>query len=190
MRWIVLVALLGLCDAAQGQDRAFETLDVYVSGTANVYENFLHEFWSLGQGGQLVVTTPFYFGDVAVGGSYHRYTAEAASVPPFDGLFAFVGWEMPWQPNPRLRLAAGARLGNYRMAFDDPNAEFAGIRNESEFSVAAHARVQFYLTRRLALNASGNYQKTYTFFRLKLWYAAVGLSYQLDTPNWLKRVLR
>ena len=186
------LAIAGLTTSpAQAQERAepFSTVDLHVSGTANVNQNFLHEFWKRGTGVEASLATPFYLGFVEFGSGLHRYEAEG-DVPGFGAIWLYAGWGLSASVADRLRLESSARIGNYHMAFDDAATEFAGVANESELAVMLNARVSVRAVGPVSVYVSGRYLQAYTFLRLNLWYASAGLSFRLQTPEGLKDFLR
>ncbi len=186
------LALTGLITTpvkAQERTEPFSTIEFRLSGTSNVNKNFLHEFWKPGVGIETTFATPFYLGFVEFGGAVHRYGAET-DVPGFAALLLYTGWGLGHDIADRLRVESSARLGNYRMTFDDEDTEFAGVVNESELAVMLNARVAIRALGPVSIYASGSYLQAYTFLRLKLWYASVGLSLRVPTSPGLKDFLR
>lgn len=192
LQWLIVLALT-LAGAqmawAQADTMPFETLEFRFSAARNMNQNFLHTFWQQGTGGEFSVATPFYLGYAEVGGAYHRYPVEQATVPAFDALLVFAGWGLGVGVADRLRLEGGARIGNYRMTFDEITA-FPGVKNESELALLLNARLSVRPVGPVSVHVGGSYMKVYTFLRLNLWYASAGLSYRLNSPNWLKDFLR
>jgi hypothetical protein len=174
---------------AQSGSTPFETLELRFSGARNLNRNFLHAFWQQGTGGEFSIETPFYLGYAEVGGAYHRYPVNEATVPAFDAVLVYAGWGLGVGVADRLRLEGGARIGNYRMSFDEATL-FPGVKNESELALMLNARLAIRLVGPMSLRVGGSYMKVYTFLRLNLWYASAGLSYRLNSPNWLKEFLR
>jgi hypothetical protein len=191
MRWLlVLAALTGAQLAwAQAGETPFETLEFQFSGARNVNQNFLHVFWKQGTGGEFAIRTPFYLGYAEVGTAYHRYPVEQLTVPAFDAVLMYTGWGLGVGVADRLRLEGGARIGNYRMSFDEVTT-FPGVKNESELALLLNARLALRPVGPVSVHIGGSYMKVYTFLRLNLWYASAGLSYRLNSPNWLKEFLR
>ncbi len=187
---LLLPLLLLAAGAARGQGAPapFETLTVSVGQSFNVNRGELfHDFWRFRYGWEGEFSTPFYFGYIELGGVLHRYANTVGTVPDFDALQLYAGW------GPMLRLGqvqaqAGFRIGNHYMAFAEPSN--TGRRNESELLLGLLARVQVRLVGGLGLHFSGTYTYTFTFEELRLLFATVGLSYELDSPRWLKGFLR
>ena len=173
---------------AQAQTEPFETIELRVSGTANVNRNFLHNFWNQGTGVQVALATPFYLGFVEAGSALHRYEA-VGEVPGLSAVWLYAGWGLGLDLADRLRLEGSARIGNYHMSFDEASA-FASVVNESELAVMLHARAALRAAGPAYIYVSGSYLQAYTFIRMKLWYVSAGVSFRLPSPNWLKVFLR
>ena len=192
MRCLVVLAVVcagAQATQAQSKTTPFETLEVRLSGTRNLNRNFLHTFWQQGSGGAFSIETPFYLGYAEVGGAYHRYPVKEPTVPAFDAILVYAGWGLGVGVADRIRLEGGARIGNYRMSFDEVTL-FPGVKNETELALLLNARLAIRPVGPVSLHVGGSYMKVYTFLRLNLWYASAGLSYRLNSPNWLKEFLR
>jgi len=190
--WLIGLVLLlagGRAAWAQTETTPFETLEFRFSGARNVNQNFLHTFWQQGTGGEFSVATPFYLGYAEVGGAYHRYPVKQFTVPAFDAVLTFAGWGLGVGVADRLRLEGGVRIGTYRMTFDEIT-DFPGVKNESELALLLHARLAIRPVGPVSLHLGGSYMKVYTSLTMNLWYASAGLSYRLNSPNWLKDFLR
>lgn len=212
---ISLLAALSLLAAgsaapvrAQPSGGAFETMAIQVGGAANLNRTDFHRFWHPGQGGEMTLQTPFYAGMVETGLALHRYAAAAADVPAFDAVQVHLGWSFPLTLTPRLQWQTGFRLGNYLMRFGDAvqnghvGCDLGGVKgcgddvsiiggdSESEFFMGLHARLHVRLSDAWALYAGGHLLNTYTHERMRLFYAAAGLSYTLQTPGWLRTFLQ
>ena len=185
---LALAALTALPAQAQQRTEPFSTVEFRISGTSNVNRNFLHEFWKRGTGVEVSLATPFYLGFLEFGGTIHRYEAEQ-DVPGFGAMWLYAGWGLGIEVANRLRLESSARIGNYRMTFDNAETEFAGVANESELAMMVNARVAVRAAGPVSVYVSGSYLQAYTFLRLKLWYASAGLSFRLQTPEGLKSFL-
>jgi hypothetical protein len=185
---LILRGVTALPAQAQQRTEPFSTVEFRVSGTSNINRNFLHVFWKPGAGIESSLATPFYFGFLEFGGALHRYDA-ARDVPGFGAVWLYMGWGLGFDVASRLRLDGSARLGNYRMSFDEQN-EFSGVVNESELAVMLHARLAVRTVGPVFVYASGSYLQAYTFLRLKLWYASVGVSLRVPAAEGLKKFLR
>ena len=188
--WVTVAVVLVSSLPTQAQDRPepFSTLEVQGGAAQNVATTFLHEYWERGRGLTANVATPFYRGEAELGAAVHRYyNRQGVAVPGFDAALLYAGWRLRADLEP-VTLAAGVRVGNYRMTFNEQT--FAGVRNESELAVMGYGRLAVRVVGPLSIYADAGHLRVYTFLRLKLWYASVGLSYRFGTPDWLQRGLR
>ncbi|MFQ5572597.1 MAG: hypothetical protein ACE5G0_23230 [Rhodothermales bacterium] len=165
----------------------FSMVEFRASGTQNMNKNFLHDFWDQGFGGELSIATPFYLGYAEAGGAFHRYRVAQPTVPAFNALLFYAGWGLGTDLGSVARIEGGARIGNYRMSFDEDT--FTGVKNESELALMLHTRLAVRPFGPVSLHVSGSYMQVYTFVRLKLWYVSAGLSYRMRSPRWLKEML-
>ncbi len=177
---------------AHGQE-PFSRIDLAVGGAQNIQEGNLneariHDYWKPGYGAELSMSTPFYLGDVEAGVAVHRYKPLSTAVPRFDAFLVHVGWGLNWELVPGFFWYSGIRMGNSRMTFDEDT--FPGVKNESEFLLAAHSRATVHITRSTGVYASAHLTQTYTFVRFRTLYISAGLATSFQTPRWLRNFLR
>ena len=182
--WLLLfcLILLGMTAhpvQAQQPTEPFSTVDLRLAGTRNINRNFLHEFWKPGGGVEATLATPFYLGFIEIGTAVHRYEAEQ-DVPGFGALWLYAGWGLGMDVADRIRLEGSGRIGNYHMSFD----------TGSELALMVQSRLAVRPVGSVSVFVSGSYLQVYTFLRLKLWYVTAGLSYRLNTSEWLKGFLK
>ncbi len=185
---LILLGMTAHPGQAQQPTEPFSTVDLRLAGTRNINRNFLHEFWKPGGGVEATLATPFYLGFLEVGTAVHRYEAEQ-DVPGFGALWLYAGWGLGVDVADRIRLEGSGRIGNYHMSFDS-GSEFTGVINESELALMVQSRLAIRPAGSVSVFVSGSYLQAYTFLRLKLWYVTAGLSYRLNTSEWLKGFLR
>ena len=192
MRCALLLLLLILPFSARAQviPRAepFSTISIAAGGTYNVSRSVIHDFWKPGYGGELSLSTPFYFGQAEAGGAFHTYDVADPSVPRFDAILLFAGWGVAVSPIPYFSWYNGFRLGNNRMTFDDDT--FPGIRTESEFMLGLNSRLDLLLLQGVGVFGSASLSQTYTFIRFRTVYVTAGLTYRAPSPEWVKSFLR
>ncbi len=174
--------------ASQQRAKPFETLEFSGGAAMDVSRAFFHNYWKPGRGAELQAMTPFYWGQVEAGAAYHRYAADLSDVPRFDAFYAFVGWGLQASLLPGLNWEGSARIGNYRMSFDEQT--FGGVQNESEVTASLHTRLVLRFYGPWSVYASGAYMKTFTFVNLKPAYLSTGIAYTVRTPRWLSEVLQ
>lgn len=141
-------------------------------------------------GGRLEVETPAGFGVFAL--SAERATFAARHLPSrtdFDATILALGWGLPAVTTPSVRLSAGGRVGEMLMGFHDTTVD-AGVRNESELYLGVYATATLRLPHRLGLTASASYGHVHLNVPLHLASFTAGLEYRVDTPAWLRDILR
>ncbi len=185
---LILLGLTAPPGQAQQPTEPFSTVELRLAGTRNINHNFLHEFWQPGSGADATLATPFYLGFIEIGTAVHRYEAKQ-EVPGFAALWLYAGWGLGTDVTDRIRLEGSGRIGNYHMSFDS-GSEFTGVINESELALMVQSRLAVRPVGRVSVFVSGSYLQAYTFLRLKLWYVTAGLSYRVNSSEWLKGFLR
>ncbi len=177
-----------LAGPAAAQQQPYGTIDLRGGITLDTGATRLHQYWNAARGGEVYANVPFYAGRLEVGGAFHHYTALNPDVPPFDALLLVAGWNVEPRLAGPLYGILGGRVGNYRMSFDEE--AFAGVRNESEFTAAAHAGLMLRSPGGVFAYVSGAAQQTFTYIRLKPLFVSFGMGFTMRTPNWLQEVLR
>ena len=174
----------------QAQDMApFSQVGVRIHGSRNVNRALLHEYWTPGVGVEVSMATPFHVGFLEFGGAIHRYNSRVDDTPGFGALWLYGGWGMKTTVFRPLQLQSSARLGNYRMSFDGAEARFAGTSSESELVLSVGIHAAYTVNDLLSVYASVDRLSIFTFSRISLWYAAVGMSLNVQWGS-LQKFLR
>ena len=192
-RFLVTVTLmcLGLfvcMGRAQTRTEPFSTIEMGLAGAAIVNHNLPHEFWAPSGGVEVSFATPFYLGTLELGGAIYGFDSEQ-SVPEFEAVWFYAGWGSGVVVTYWLRVEGSIRIGNFHMSFDD-DSQFFSVRNESEFGLMFSTRVVLREVGPVSLFVSGSYLHVYTYLPIKLSFLTAGVSYRMNSPNWLKKVLR
>lgn len=182
-----LFVFLVIAPAAWAQP--FETVEVGLSGVGTFGEAPYTDYWSPGPGAEVRVTMPFYLGHVSAGTSVARHTSvEGVDVPDFFALYFFGAWSAEVALPGGLRLAPGVHAGLFRMQFDTDDAP--AVRNEAELAVGPELWLSVPVGRGWHVRAGGGAAHLFTFERIDLRFAQVGLSRRMRTPDWLRDLLR
>ena len=167
----------GITGIANSQD-AFSRIGLDFHATANVNQTTFHEFWRSGRGGGLTLTTPFYWGQLDIGTTVHRYHAKT-EVPGFGVVWAYAGLNNNWSLLRRVVVQPGLRLGLYRMSFDDAETSFYGVANETDLAVSAGLAVHFALWDHIAVFARIDHLRIHTEPSLSFWYLSSGMAFDV-----------
>ena len=185
-----LALLLSLAPVAAAQP--FQTLELGVSGLGTFGSAPYTDFWSPGPGLAASVETPFYLGSVAVGSAFAMHAARDDAdldVPDYLAIYSYASWGTHLRLPGGLRLRPGLRAGLYAMRFDDDSVA-ASVSSESELGAGLDLALSLPLGRGWHATASGAVLRLYTAERIELGFVAVGISRTVDTPRWLREVLR
>ena len=167
----------------------FSTTTVDVSWTSNVHGGLLHQYWKPGHGLEINVATTLGAGFLEAGIAGQRYEP-LADVWGFGALWLYSGWGAQLQGPYGVTLAGSARLGVFRMTFDNIDFDFAGVANESEMARMFRSTLSIPIAGAVSLAVSASHLRVYTFQRMSLWFASAGLSYTFSTPARIKTFLR
>ncbi|MEM7787158.1 MAG: hypothetical protein AAF594_05450, partial [Bacteroidota bacterium] len=119
--------------------------------------------------------------------------ATTADVPGGEDVPAFLlavptlGWGPQAEAGP-LRLGAGVRVGAALFRFDDPEA--GNFQNETEVAVGAWGGGALRLGARVEVWAEADLMRITLADPATLTVVSGGLALRLDTPAWLREVLR
>lgn len=182
-----LLVLLLLAPVAAAQP--FETLEVGLSGVGTFGEAPYTDYWRPEPGAEIRATTPFYLGRVTAGALVARHTSvEGVAVPDFLGLYFFGVWSTEIALPGGVRLEPGVHAGLFRMQFDTDDAP--AVRNEAELAVGPEVWLSVPVGPGWRVRAGGGTARLFTFERIDLRFAQVGVSRTLRTPGWLRGFLR
>ncbi len=179
-RCFIAAALLPLCTVTPLRaQEPFSIVELQVNMAADISQVALHQSWRPGRGAALGVLMPFYAGDFEFGGAIHRYSARTG-VPGFAALWLYAGWGVHGTWRERVSISGTARLGNYRMSFDDAESTFAGVSSESELVLGLGGGLALRLAGPVFLYGRLDRLYVQTLPSLAMWYVAAGMSIQIQ----------
>lgn len=170
---------------AQGVVGDWSTLTSGVGVGLPVGEGY-GDAWEAGTALSVRVEAPAYGGRVRAEVRAARYRAVAEGVPAFSTLTPTVGWG-PALDLGHVRVGGGARVGVVRFDIDDPDA--GRLQSETELTVGGWAGAALRLGR-VEVWAEADGARVPLSDPVALWTAGGGVAVRLDTPRWLRTVLR
>lgn len=191
VRMVLLLCATAMVASTSTAQRAepFSVIEARLSRFTNLHSGGLHAYWKLGNGLELAFATPIPVGFLELGAAPHRYEPREGR-PGLDALWLYAGWGGRLRVADWFGISGSARLGNYRMTFDDKETEFRGVLTESELGRMFASSVDLRIAGPLSIIASAGHIRVYTRQRLSLWFASAGFRYVLRTPDGLKTFLR
>lgn len=147
----------------------------------------LSTYWDLPSGVSIYGTFPFYIGEIELRASWVPMRARQINQPDFNNLLTTAGWGLPVHIARGVRMGASIHIGNSFMY----QPEHGPLENpESEFAAGFSSYLQIDLTKRIALRASAQTTRIYTYHRMDLLHGQLGLNYVFRTPSWLHRFVQ
>lgn len=192
LRFAFLALTLTACPPASAQGEAArtpETLDLTLGAALPVGEAY-DGLWTAGPGAAARLAIPFYSGTAHLG--LHAFLNEGSrpDLPSFLAVHAQGGWGYPLRLPGGVRLTGGALVGALRMRFDDEDRFGGALQNETELTAGAFVRLDVPVAGPVRAFVAGEAVRVYTFERIDLRFVQAGVSVAVDSPAWLRRVLR
>lgn len=146
--------------------------------------------WDTGTGFVLRIESPAYGGQARASLRAARVEPRESGLPAFDALFPSLGWGAGLGLPGGLRLQGGPQLGTAYLRFEATDDFGGALQNETELTVGAWARVEAPVGGRVRAWAEAEAIRVALRDPVTLTAASAGLALRLDTPRWLRTVLR
>ena len=180
--------LLFIAAGARAQDSSFSQLRLRGAALRLPVVEHISDDWRTGTGFQLDVASDVAISEIALSVGRMGFNATTGR-PSFSQTFISLGWTGPVVRHARFGLAAGARLTDVRMDFDDPSL-VGGLRTEEEQLLSAIARGRFPIVSRYSGFIEASYGVLMTSTHTPMASFAVGLQRDGRMPGWLRNFLR
>ena len=119
------------------------------------------------------------------------YAPSASGLPEFVAVFPTLGWGLGLGLPGGAALRAGPHVGAAHLRFDGEGGAFGGnLQNETEAAVGAWARLDAPVAGRVRVWAEAEATRIALADPVTLATGSAGLAVRLDTPGWLRSVLR
>ena len=146
----------------------------------------LKGYWIPEKGIEMLVITPFYWGEIHAGGQAKSFTGIDAQYPDFSSISPFLGWALKAAIPYKFNGCLGVRIGISKMTFDNLTG---WQRSESEVTASFTAAVSFPISSQWTARVSACRETTFTFKRIHLMHYTAGLGYAFNTPSWIRKFL-
>jgi hypothetical protein len=187
MRLVAVLLIIG-ATSASAQDSSFSVLRLRAGLLRLPVTGDIRPDWRPRTGGQLDVASNVGASEISLAASHLAFESTTGK-PPFTETMFSLAWTRPVVRRGSFGVAAGARLTDVRMDFDDPSL-VGGLRTEEEQLISALGRAGF----TLGGNYSGFVETTYgvlmTSTRTPTATCVVGVERAGAMPRWLRDFLR
>lgn len=176
---------------AQDIDLPFESIQIGANYNKNLNKNEFHKYWNSIDGIGVYFQTPFYYGFIKFGLNYANCKSITNEQPNFTNILAYADWGKKFSLPLNLGLSLFFRIGISQMDFEPCSIIVnKGFLTERELLVGTGINLSFNLNERLKLCAGLDYEKTFTYKRIELYFFQIGLGYEFESPGWLKDFLK
>lgn len=189
IRTAVVAALL--CVAAPGLalgQAPFSSMRFDVSVGADVSTGRLQDHWKIGPTPAVLTRIPFHIGEVEIGAAGARNEFRGGTDGDYWSVLVHAGWGEGVNVGGVLRLHGSALVGSYFMIFDTQPVGYA--RRENELALGGSADLSVLALEPVILFARTGYLRVFTSTPIDLIHLSAGLAVRIETPNWLRTLLR
>lgn len=149
--------------------------------------------WTPATGLGLELTTPYYTGYLEGGYRYIRYNEFHFPGSGFHSHYIFVGWNYSIVSSQNFSLSPGFRVGNRFMLHDQDmvyGEQAVFSKEESEFSYEVLIKAEHTITEHISVYFTASYNRTVFNLPYSALYGSAGISFSIQTPGWLKQLMK
>lgn len=174
---------------ARGAPAPYSRLVVRAGGTRLRTLDQLHEFYPGGSGYELQVETPFEFGLIGLTVTTMRLHGTTAQQVDAHTRTIAADWQGRIALGGRGALRAGVRIGDFAMAFDEPNPAPNADYGTHEFLIGPAGALDLALFGPVGMSVSGTWLYLPSSSSMHFGYVSLLGTYRAATPGWLHRIL-
>ena len=182
---IGLLVFVSICSGYSGQ--AYNTISVEIAGNRSLGTKRLDRYYEIEPGGSLKISTPFYIGSLQANLSMNNNSRTRRSSSGYSSITATLEWLFPVKILQGVVFQPGIGAGNYLMHFYIREGD---NQRESEICLCGLAGVDVQLSENIFLSAAWYGRQISTFHKIYLSELNIGLTYQFQTPQIMKDILR
>jgi len=185
---ILLILLILFIYAQPADAEPYDKSSLNVSYLHNTNRNLYHRYWKPANGFDFSFKTEFYLGSLEFGMGYSDHEGIDSDMVEYESYFVYAGWLQKLNVSERFSLFGGSRVGSYIMSLDDDHTSIQG-RTETELGLEFIVGTEIAISDRFGLEHTLRHRIIYTRHKIRLTFLTIGLTYNFDTPDWLKRFL-
>lgn len=185
---------------AQAQQSQKDVFYVDLNTGFSLINNSFTEMWDPAPAAQLNIRIPYHATQLEVGLRYTRFEGDAPSDEDsdFQSFFFHLGFNYQIRVTQDYHIAPTLRVGNNFMIFNESavftnnsgTERFVTDQAESEFSYELALQNHINLSDKWSVNATISYNRTLTFYPLRVTLFSVGITRSFSQPFWFKKFIK
>lgn len=191
--YIIAVCLFCLGWSLSYAQDAFSSIRFSGTGHKQISNTEFARNWSPQSGFGLEISTPYHNGSLEAGIRAFRFDEFEFENSGFWSRYAFVGWFYRYAASDQVFLVPGFRGGINFMLYDEDKVyggEYNFKRDESEFAYELLLRLEYDISSTWGFYTSVSYHRTILNIPIDTLFGSIGITARLQSPEWLKRVLK
>lgn len=187
---IIFILSVHFSPALYSQDTPFSEISLIPGAKFTLNKNAFHNYWEPGKSYNLKIMSPFYYGEIGLGIEYQKFESIKLPAGDFDGYYASLHWEYPFELLKGVIVIAGFHTGINVFAYDDEEdiGEAGSIESETAAGFFGGVRINFGSQWFVAGGIDYRQIFTHNPIELSFFYAGVGKTF--ETPGWLREFLQ
>ena len=185
---------------SMAQQSAFDRISVSIQAAQPLSQNDFTGIWSGRENAHLNITTPYHAGELQAGVRYTRFVhdPELSQYASFHSAFIYAGWGIGIPFSSRLSFGPAFRFGTHMMRFDRNKVYTAASgswaykfdRGENEFAYELLGQARYRFSDRWSIVGEVTYNRTLTYHPIGITLASLGISLDINSPEWFKKAAR
>jgi len=182
----VTAALIALPSPAHAQrDAPFSTVSLSVDVSRDMYESRFQSFWDTAPAVDISASVPFYVGRARAAVRLMR--ARSAELTDINTAFLHLGWGPSVTLSERAAVDISVSAGSLYMLFTDEVISYR--RSESELAAGLRAGLAGRISGPLSAQLHIEWQHAFTSIPMDFVFLSGGLTYSVNSPDWLRSFL-
>ena len=167
----------------------FTSIQIGLGPVVQVNSADIDTAWDPGTGMGIVLTTPFYLGEVEVGYQFTPHSAITPGVPGFNTHYVYLDWRMPIRLTERLHWSGGYHLGVVQMKFRIPDSAWSGTA-EHEFGTGFMTTLEWAVLKNWSARFSAVRRKTWFYKPLHQTFISISILRRFSSPDLFREIFR
>lgn len=181
---VVTAALLASPAHAQ-RDAPFSTVSLSVDVSHDMHHSKFQSYWDTAPAVDIAASVPFYFGRARAAVRLMR--AHSAELTDINTAFLHLGWGPSIPLSERASVDVSVSAGSLYMLFTDEVISYR--KSESELAAGLRAGLSGRISGPLGAQLHVEWQHAFTSIPMDFVFVSGGLTYSVNSPDWLRSFL-